>query len=160
MAPSHQGLTSQCLTLVMPAYNEQSTILESVERVLAQSFVAELIIVNDASTDGTTQLIEQLTDPRVHVLTHETNQGKGAAMQRVNAARKLFPSMWFSEKCQAGLDALGWYHEKKDEKRDIGLGPNHDWSSHGADAFGLAAVAYEPPSSTEINVGWVAPPAY
>jgi len=114
-----------------------------------------------------------VTHDRVHDVTYESelrkagfsvqvvkNQGKGAAMQRVNAARKLFPSMWFSEKCQAGLDALGWYHEKKDEKRDIGLGPNHDWSSHGADAFGLVAVAYEPPSSTEINVGWDAPPSY
>ena len=36
---------------------------------------------------------------------------------------------------------MGWYHEKRDEKRTIGLGPNHDWSSHGADAFGLIAVA-------------------
>ena len=86
MAPSHQALQSQCLALVMPAYNEQSTILESVERVLAQSFVAELIIVNDASTDGTAELIEQLTDPRVHVLTHETNQGKGAALRTGIAA--------------------------------------------------------------------------
>lgn len=77
------------------------------------------------------------------------NQGAGAAMRRVEAARRLFPSMWFDEtKCEAGLDAIGWYHEKRDETRNIGLGPNHDWSSHGADAFGLAAVAYDPPSGT------------
>ena len=73
------------------------------------------------------------------------NQGKGAAMMRVEAARRLFPSMWFDEKCEAGLDAVGWYHEKRDDERNIGLGPNHDWSSHGADAFGLGAVAYEMP---------------
>jgi len=74
------------------------------------------------------------------------NQGKGAAMKRVEAARRLFPLMWFNDdKCSAGLDALGWYHEKRDEERGIGLGPEHDWSSHGADAFGLAAVAYEQP---------------
>lgn len=74
------------------------------------------------------------------------NQGKGAAMKRVEAARRLFPSMWFNEETtQAGLDAIGWYHEKRDEERGIGLGPEHDWSSHGADAFGLAAVAYELP---------------
>jgi phage terminase large subunit len=72
------------------------------------------------------------------------NQGKGAAMARVEAARRLFPSVWFNErKCEGGLDALGWYHERKDENRDIGLGPEHDWSSHGADAFGLMAVAAE-----------------
>lgn len=74
------------------------------------------------------------------------NQGAGAAMKRVEAARRLFPSMWFdAEKCAAGLDALGWYHEKRDEARNIGLGPEHDWSSHGADAFGLACIAYEEP---------------
>jgi phage terminase large subunit len=74
------------------------------------------------------------------------NQGKGAAMKRVEAARRLFPRIWFDEtKCAGGLDALGWYHEKKDEKRNIGLGPEHDWSSHAADAFGLMCVAYEAP---------------
>jgi phage terminase large subunit len=74
------------------------------------------------------------------------NQGKGAAMQRIEAARRLFPSIWINEDtCKAGLDALGWYHEKRDEKRDLGLGPNHDWASHGADAFGLMCIAYEAP---------------
>ena len=48
--------------------------------------------------------------------------------------------------CHSGRDALGYYHEKKDEQRDVGLGPEHDWSSHAADAFGLMAIAYEEPS--------------
>lgn len=74
------------------------------------------------------------------------NQGKGAAMKRVEAARRLFPSIWFNEETtRAGLDAIGWYHEKRDEARNIGLGPSHDWSSHASDAFGLMAVAYEAP---------------
>lgn len=74
------------------------------------------------------------------------NQGRGAALKRIEAARRLFPSIWFNaETCQPGLDALGWYHEKRDENRSIGLGPDHDWSSHCADAFGLMAVAYEAP---------------
>lgn len=74
------------------------------------------------------------------------NQGKGAAKARIEAGRRLFPSMWFNEDTtQPGREALGWYHEKKDDKRDIGLGPEHDWSSHGADAFGLMCVAYEEP---------------
>jgi phage terminase large subunit len=68
-------------------------------------------------------------------------------MKRIEEARRLFPVMWFDEEgCKGGLDALGWYHEKKDEVRNIGLGPDHDWSSHGADAFGLGCVAHEPPS--------------
>ena len=62
--------------------------------------------------------------------------------------------MWFNaETCQPGLDALGWYHEKKDEDRGIGLGPEHDWASHGADAFGLMCVTYKPPTSTAAASG-------
>jgi phage terminase large subunit len=74
------------------------------------------------------------------------NQGKGAANLRIEAGRRLFPRIWFNEETtQAGREALGWYHEKKDDARGIGLGPDHDWSSHGADAFGLMCVAYEEP---------------
>lgn len=71
------------------------------------------------------------------------NMGAGAANNRIEAARRVFPQVWFDEvKTQAGREALGWYHEKRDEQRGIGLGPNHDWSSHGADAFGLLCVDY------------------
>jgi phage terminase large subunit len=74
------------------------------------------------------------------------NQGRGAAMKRVETARKLFPAIWFNEaKCEGGLAALGWYHEKRDDHRNIGLGPEHDWSSHGADAFGLMCCDYDEP---------------
>lgn len=80
------------------------------------------------------------------------NQGKGAAMQRVEISRRLFPSMWFNEATTGGLlDALGWYHEKRDPERSIGLGPEHDWSSNGADAFGLGSVAYEEPRQKRDN---------
>jgi phage terminase large subunit len=72
------------------------------------------------------------------------NQGKGAAGMRIEAARRLFPAIWFNEATtEGGREALGWYHEKKDDARNIGLGPEHDWSSHGADAFGLMCVSYE-----------------
>jgi phage terminase large subunit len=81
-----------------------------------------------------------------YTVTVVPNQGKGAAKARIEAARRLFPAMWFNaETTQAGIDALGWYHEKKDDNRNIGLGPEHDWSSHGADSFGLMCVAYEEP---------------
>jgi phage terminase large subunit len=67
-------------------------------------------------------------------------------MARIEAGRRLFPAMWFNEATTSpGIDALGWYHEKRDEDRSIGLGPDHDWSSHGADAFGLMCVVYEEP---------------
>lgn len=72
------------------------------------------------------------------------NQGKGAAKARVESARRTFPAMWFNESTtNPGIEALGWYHEKKDEARNIGLGPEHDWSSHGADSYGLMSIVFE-----------------
>jgi phage terminase large subunit len=74
------------------------------------------------------------------------NQGKGAAAARIEVARRRFPLVWFNEDTTAGgREALAWYHEKKDPERGIGLGPEHDWSSHGADSFGLMCIVYEEP---------------
>jgi phage terminase large subunit len=74
------------------------------------------------------------------------NQGTGAASARIEATRRMFPSVWINEKTtDAGLYALGAYHAKRDEARGVDLGPNHDWSSHAADAFGLMCVTYEAP---------------
>lgn len=84
------------------------------------------------------------------------NQGKGAASARIEAARRQFPAMWFNEDTTAGgVAALGWYHEKRDLNRNIGLGPEHDWASHGADAFGLLCVVHElqaPPPPPKVEV--------
>jgi phage terminase large subunit len=82
------------------------------------------------------------------------NQGPGAALQRVNAARRLFPRMVFDEKgCEAGLEALGAYApnivKREGEERD--MGPDHNWASHGSDSFGLSAVDYQEPSR------WIGP---
>jgi len=74
------------------------------------------------------------------------NQGKGAATMRIEAVRRVMPFCVFNERTtEAGRDALGFYHERKDEQRNVGLGPEHDWSSHAADAFGLMAICYEGP---------------
>lgn len=74
------------------------------------------------------------------------NQGAGAAKARIEAVRRRIGMCWFNaEPTEPGLEALGFYHEKRDDKRDIGLGPEHDWSSHAADAFGLMAITYEEP---------------
>jgi phage terminase large subunit len=79
------------------------------------------------------------------------NQGTGAASMRVEALRRLFPRLHFNESTtEGGRSALGWYHEKLDTDRGIGLGPEHDWSSHGADAAGLMAIHYTEPTSTDL----------
>lgn len=83
------------------------------------------------------------------------NMGAGAANGRIEAARRLFPSVWFNkDTTEPGRDALGWYHEKRDDNRNIGLGPNHDWSSHSADAFGLMAIdhtEHAPSQSVDVS---------
>lgn len=80
------------------------------------------------------------------------NQGAGSAMKRIEEARRLFPRMWFNESTtEPGRDALAWYHEKRDSERNIGLGPEHDWASHGADAFGLMCVAYKEPTTQKLQ---------
>lgn len=70
-----------CLSVVMPAYNEEATVLEAIDAVLASPWVAELVVVDDCSTDGTTALLAGLDDPRVRVRRHEVNRGKGAALR-------------------------------------------------------------------------------
>jgi len=72
-----------CLSVVMPAYNEEATAVEIVRRVLEQPQVQELIIVNDCSTDGTDAVLQGLAanDKRIRLFTHKTNQGKGAALR-------------------------------------------------------------------------------
>jgi glycosyltransferase involved in cell wall biosynthesis len=72
------------LSVVMPVYNEQATIQEIIQRVLAVQldFDFEVIVVDDHSTDGTRQMLQQLNDPRVRVFLQEQNQGKGAALRR------------------------------------------------------------------------------
>lgn len=83
-----------------------------------------------------------------YTVTVVPNQGKGAAAARIEESRRLFPSIWFNEATtEGGRASLGWYHEKRDEERGIGLGPEHDWSSHGADSFGLMCVVYKTPTN-------------
>jgi glycosyltransferase involved in cell wall biosynthesis len=70
-----------CLSVVMPCYNEQETVKEIVGRVLASPLVAELVVVDDASTDRTLEIVRSIDDPRIRVLEQRPNQGKGAALR-------------------------------------------------------------------------------
>lgn len=69
------------LSVVMPCYNELNTVLLCVEAVLKSEYVAELIIVDDGSNDGTRDQLAGISDPRVKVILHDENGGKGAALQ-------------------------------------------------------------------------------
>ena len=76
-----------CLSVVMPAYNEENSICRIVEMVLARPEVGELVIVNDASTDATWEKLQTFSgNGRVRLLNQDVNQGKGAALIRGFAA--------------------------------------------------------------------------
>jgi glycosyltransferase involved in cell wall biosynthesis len=76
-------LKDPLLTVVMPVFNEAGTVREMVARVLAVPVRIELIAVNDASTDGTRDVLEELSRKQDFKLLHqEKNQGKGAAVRR------------------------------------------------------------------------------
>lgn len=69
------------ISVIMPAYNEEDTILKVVEAVLAQDLVHQLVIVDDCSTDNTFKNLQGIKDSRVKILKHTINQGKGAAIR-------------------------------------------------------------------------------
>ncbi len=71
------------LTILIPVFNERTTVSEVIRRVKAKelTLAKEIIVVDDGSTDGTTQVLNNLEDSSVRVLTHHKNQGKGAALR-------------------------------------------------------------------------------
>jgi len=81
-----------CLAVVMPVYNEAATIEVALRRVLARPEVAQLIAVDDASTDGSAERLAAFsrTEPRLELLRHPKNLGKGAAI-RTGLARAQAP---------------------------------------------------------------------
>lgn len=69
------------LSLVMPVFNEEETILTAISQVLKHDFINQLVVVNDGSTDKTSQLLSHVTDPRITIINQHTNMGKGAALR-------------------------------------------------------------------------------
>ncbi len=72
-----------CLTVVIPVYNERTTLAGVLQRVLAQPAVAEIIAVDDGSSDGSGDELERLAsaEPRLRAIRHPHNRGKGAALR-------------------------------------------------------------------------------
>ena len=80
------------------------------------------------------------------------NRGAGVARRRIDRVRELFPHFRINEATTEGWrGAMGWYHERVDDVRGTGLGPDHDWSSHTADATGEMAFDYEPPRNQTLD---------
>ena len=69
------------LSVIMPAYNERTTIEEILKRVKAVDLPKEILVVDDCSSDGTGDIVERMADPEIILIRHETNKGKGAAIR-------------------------------------------------------------------------------
>jgi len=72
-----------CLSVVMPVFNEAATVADVIRTVLAQRPVQQLVIVDDCSSDGTREKLQPLAqkEPRIKLVRHEINRGKGAALR-------------------------------------------------------------------------------
>lgn len=72
-----------CLSVVIPVFNEEATLMDIVSRVLAVPYLLEIIIVDDCSTDASPDIARQLSekDPRVRAVFHPRNAGKTAALK-------------------------------------------------------------------------------
>jgi len=70
------------LSIVIPVYNEQASLKDVVHRVEAVDYDKEIILVDDCSTDGSREILEEFKDKEgFHVLFHTKNRGKGAALR-------------------------------------------------------------------------------
>jgi dolichol-phosphate hexosyltransferase len=70
------------LGVIVPAFNEAATLERVLRRVLLQPCVQQVVVVDDASTDGTADVAMRFTgDPRLQLLQHPVNRGKGAALR-------------------------------------------------------------------------------
>ena len=76
--------TPPLLTVVVPCHNERSTVAELLRRVLAVPVSKEIIVIDDASTDNSAEIVEALakTEPTIRLIRQGKNQGKGAALRR------------------------------------------------------------------------------
>lgn len=85
MAGPEHPASLRKLSIVVPVFNERNTLVELLRRVrsveLPDDIDREIVVVDDGSSDGTREVLRQLSDSTVRVVLHETNRGKGAALR-------------------------------------------------------------------------------
>jgi glycosyltransferase involved in cell wall biosynthesis len=69
------------ISVVIPVFNEKATILQILDQVAAVPIEKEIVVVDDASNDGTRDILRSLSRPDVRVFFHDVNRGKGAALR-------------------------------------------------------------------------------
>ena len=75
------------LSILMPVFNEEARLPDALKQALSVDYPCEieLVVVDDGSTDRTREILAAADDPRLRVIPHERNQGKGAAIQTAAA---------------------------------------------------------------------------
>ncbi len=80
--PQSVARAERVLGVIVPAYNEERSIGQVIRRVLQESCVQQVVVVDDCSTDGTLAAARRFaSDPKVAIKHHEANRGKGAAIR-------------------------------------------------------------------------------
>ena len=70
------------LSIIIPVFNEENTIASIIQKVQSADYDKEIIVVDDASTDGTKDVLQKLSQqPKIKIFYHERNRGKGAAIR-------------------------------------------------------------------------------
>jgi len=70
------------VSVIIPVFNERSTIEAILQRVKAQDIVTEILVIDDGSTDGTREILASMDESeQLRVILHDSNQGKGAAVR-------------------------------------------------------------------------------
>lgn len=69
------------LTVLLPVFNEERELEACLQRVLASTVASEIIAVDDCSTDASSAILNRCNDPRIKIICHAENRGKGGAIQ-------------------------------------------------------------------------------
>jgi len=103
------------VSVVLPTYNRRQSVGKAIQSVLQQTYTRlELLVVDDASTDGTEQLVQRIDDARISYLRHQNNRGGSAARNTgLDAARGSLVAFqdsddeWLPHKLQRQIEMLG-----------------------------------------------------
>ncbi|HPP30088.1 MAG TPA: glycosyltransferase family 2 protein, partial [bacterium] len=69
------------LSVIVPVYNEKDTIFKIIERIVEVPVEKEIIVVDDGSTDGTREILQDFKSPNLKIILKEKNEGKGSAIR-------------------------------------------------------------------------------
>lgn len=132
------GRAPGLVSVIIPTYDRERRLARAIASVTAQSHAAwELIVVDDASTDGTAEMVRALGDPRIRLIRHDRNAGVATARNTgMKAARGDFIAFldsddtWRPDKLKLQLDllhrrgpAVGLVYSGLVTRREDGLGP-------------------------------------